>query len=319
MSASGRQLPTRWTWAALRAWWQSPRGDLLAAFLRSPLVVAATIAAVGLLAAGALAPWISPYDLTDSLNIELLDAFTPPVWEDAGRADYLLGTDAHGRDMLSAILFGLRTSLLVGLSAVGLALVAGVGLGLLAGLGPGWLDGLIMRAADVQLSFPAILVALIIDGLARSFLPQAIHTEVALLVVIFAIAAANWVRFARTVRACVLLERTKDYVSAAALIGRPPAYVAIRHILPNVASPIFVIATVDLGVAMLQEATLSFLGVGMPPDQPSLGTLVENGRNYLLSGEWWIAMVPGLTLVVLVLSINILGDWLISAVNPKLR
>lgn len=319
MSASRRQLPTRRAWVALSAWWQSPSGDLMAAFLRSPLVVTAALAATGLLIAGALAPWIAPYDLTDSLNIELLDAFTPPVWEDGGQAAYLLGTDAHGRDMFSAILFGLRTSLFVGLSAVSLALVAGVSLGLLAGLGPRWLDGMIMRAADVQLSFPAILVALIIDGLARSFLPQAVHAGVALFVVIFAIAAANWVRFARTVRACVLIERTKDYVSAAALLGRSPSYVAIRHILPNVASPIFVIATVDLGVAMLQEATLSFLGVGMPPDQPSLGTLVENGRNYLLSGEWWIAMMPGLTLVILVLSINILGDWLISAVNPKLR
>ena len=302
--------------APMHAAWDS---DLALSLRASPLVMAAALTLLVLVVAAAAASLVAPHDPYDPLQVELMDAFTPPYWTADGQPAYLLGTDNQGRDILSAILYGLRTSLLIGLAAVGLALVVGVGLGLLAGFVGGRLDSLIMRAADVQLTFPSILVALIVDGLLRSFLGSAAKAELGLVVVILSIAAANWVRFARTVRACTLVERTREYVQAARLLGRGPVYITLRHILPNVSGPIVVIATVDLGVAMLQEATLSFLGVGMPPDQPSLGTLVETGRNYLISGEWWIAFLPGLALAMLVLSVNIVGDWLRDALNPRLH
>lgn len=300
----------------LAALWDS---DMAADFRASPLVVLALLLVLLLVGGAVLAPLVAPHDPYDPAAVELMDAFTPPAWQPAGQATYPLGTDNQGRDIFSAILFGLRTSLAVGLAAVGIALVVGVGLGLLAGLSGGVVDTLVMRAADVQMTFPAILVALIVDGVLRSFLGGAAKAEMGLAVVIVSIAAANWVRFARTVRASTMVERDKDYVQAARLLGRGRLFVALAHVLPNVSGPIVVIATVDLGVAILQEATLSFLGVGMPPDQPSLGTLVENGRNYLLSGEWWIALLPGLTLALLVLSVNVFGDWLRDALNPRLR
>lgn len=305
----------RWTTTVLALW----RSDLVADFRASPLVILAAAVIVLLFGAAAFAPLIAPHDPYDRMTVELMDAFMPPSWSEGGVAKYLLGTDNQGRDIFSAIVFGLRTSLTVGVIAIGLALVVGVGLGLSAGLSGGAIDALIMRAADVQMTFPAILVALIIDGLLRSFLGSAAEAELGLVVVITSIAAANWVRFARTVRASTIVERDKDYVQAARLIGRGPAFIALAHVLPNVSGPIVVIATIDLGIAILQEATLSFLGVGMPPDQPSLGTLVENGRNYLLSGEWWIALLPGLTLVLLVLGVNVFGDWLRDALNPRLH
>ncbi len=305
-----------WLRGGIHAVWDS---DLVLSLRASPLVITAAAVLLLLLGAAMLASLVAPHDPYDPLQVELMDAFTPPLWVAGGQPAYLLGTDNQGRDILSAILYGLRTSLMIGLAAVGLALVFGVGLGLLAGFVGGRLDSLIMRAADVQLTFPSILVALIVDGLLRSFLSSAAKAELGVVVVILSIAAANWVRFARTVRASTMVERNKEYVEAARLLGRGPIYITLRHILPNVSGPIVVIATVDLGVAMLQEATLSFLGVGMPPDQPSLGTLVETGRNYLLSGEWWIAFLPGLALAVLVLSVNIVGDWLRDALNPRLR
>jgi peptide/nickel transport system permease protein len=241
------------------------------------------------------------------------------VWIDGGKAGHLLGTDDQGRDVLSAIMFGARISLLVGLASVVLAMVLGVSLGLLAGYAGGRIDAFIMRVADVQLSFPAILIALLIDGVARAALPRDAHGDVALAVLILAIGVSNWVQYARTVRGSTMVEKNKEYIQAARVIGVSPWAIMGRHLLPNVLGPVLVLATINIATAIITEATLSFLGVGVPPTQPSLGTLIRVGNDFLFSGEWWITIFPGLALVVMVLSINLLGDWLRDALNPKLR
>lgn len=301
--------------AAARAW----DSDLVHAFRHSPAVVAAAAAGALMVAAAVLAPWVAPHQVFDPGTVDLLDAATPPAWSEGGRARYLLGTDAQGRDLLSAILFGSRVSLAVGALATALAMSLGVAFGLAAGWAGGKLDALLMRCADVQLSFPAILVALLIDGLAKGFLPRHIHEEAAFYVVVAAIGLANWVTYARTVRASTLVERNKDYVQAARVMGRRPATIVLHHVLPNVLGPALIIATLGLAGAILTEATLSFLGVGVPPTRPSLGTLIRNGNDFLLSGEWWMTIFPGAALVLLVLCINVLGDWLRDALDPKLR
>jgi peptide/nickel transport system permease protein len=232
---------------------------------------------------------------------------------------YLLGTDNQGRDLLSAIMYGARISLGVGVAAVLFSMVLGVGLGLASGYVGGRLDAFIMRVADIQLSFPAILIALLIDGVARVALPREAHDEIAIYVLILAIGVSGWVQYARTVRGSTLVERNKEYVQAARVIGRSSASIMLRHVLPNVMGPVLVIATIHIATAIITEATLSFLGVGVPPTRPSLGTLIRVGNDYLLSGEWWITVFPGAALVVLVLSVNLLGDWLRDALNPKLR
>ena len=231
----------------------------------------------------------------------------------------MLGTDDQGRDVLSAIMFGARISLLVGLASVALAVVLGVSLGLLAGYVGGKIDAFIMRVADVQLSFPAILIALLIDGVARAALPRDAHSNVALAVLILAIGASNWVQYARTVRGSTMVEKNKEYIQAARVIGVTPWSIMRRHLLPNVLGPVLVLATINIATAIITEATLSFLGVGVPPTQPSLGTLIRVGNDFLFSGEWWITIFPGAALVIMVLSINLLGDWLRDALNPKLR
>ena len=241
------------------------------------------------------------------------------MWEQGGKEGYLLGTDDQGRDVLSTIMFGARVSLLVGLASVALAVLVGVGLGLLAGYVGGRTDAVIMRIADVQLSFPAILIALLIDGVARAMLPHEAHGELALAVLILAIAASNWVQYARTVRGSTMVEKNKEYVQAARVIGVAPFGIMRRHLLPNVLGPVLVLATINIATAIITEATLSFLGVGVPPTQPSLGTLIRVGNDFLFSGEWWITVFPGAALVTMVLSINLLGDWLRDALNPKLR
>ena len=241
------------------------------------------------------------------------------VWMSGSKPGYLLGTDDQGRDVLSAIMFGTRISLLVGLAAVVLAIVVGVTLGLIAGYKGGKLDAFIMRVADVQLSFPAILIALLIDGVARAVLPRDAHSNVALVVLILAIGAANWVQYARTVRGSTMVEKSKEYVQAARVIGISPFGIMRRHLLPNVLGPVLVLATINIATAIITEATLSFLGVGVPATQPSLGTLIRVGNDFLFSGEWWITVFPGAALVIMVLSINLLGDWLRDALNPRLR
>jgi peptide/nickel transport system permease protein len=266
-----------------------------------------------------LAPWIAPHDPFDLASLDLLDAFTRPAWLAGGRSAYLLGTDNQGRDVLSAILYGARISLAVGFAAVLFAMVLGVTLGLLSGYIGGRLDALLMRIADVQLSFPAILIALLINGIIRVALPNAAFGNIAVFVLVFAIGISGWVQYARTVRASTLVEKNKEYVQAARVIGRHPAAIMLRHLLPNVMGPVLVIGTLHIATAIITEATLSFLGVGMPPTTPSLGTLIRVGNDFLFSGEWWIALFPGVALLVLVLSVNMLGDWLRDALNPKLR
>jgi peptide/nickel transport system permease protein len=234
-------------------------------------------------------------------------------------ASFPLGADDQGRDVLSAIMYGARTSLLVGVCAVLFATLLGVAVGLLAGYSGGAVDAVLMRIVDIQLTFPPILVAMLVDGIARAALPQEVHERLALLVVIFAIGISTWPQFARTVRGSTLVERNKEYVLAARVIGLSGLRIMLTHVLPNVLGPVLVIATLNLALAIISEATLSFLGVGVPPTQPSLGTLIRIGNDFLLSGEWWIAIFPGLALVAMVLSVNLLGDWLRDALNPRLR
>jgi peptide/nickel transport system permease protein len=293
--------------------------DVAYSFRRSPLTVAMAAVALVLIAAAVLAPWVSPHNPLDLATVDLLDAELPPAWADRGQAAFLLGTDNQGRDVLSSVVYGLRISLLVGVASVAFAMVLGTAFGLVSGYVGGWVDAAIMRVADVQLSFPAILIALLIDGVTRSVLPRGRHEELAVFVLVLAIGLATWVQFARTVRAATAVESSKEYVQAARIIGIHPLLVMLRHVLPNIMGPVLVIATINLALAILAEATLSFLGVGLPPTAPSLGTLIRVGNEFLFSGLWWISIFPALTLVLLVLSVNLLGDWLRDALNPKLR
>jgi peptide/nickel transport system permease protein len=293
--------------------------DVFHSFRGNPVVVvSAAITAMFVLAA-VFAPFVTPYNPYDLAGLDLNDAFTPPAWTAEGSARFLLGTDDQGRDVLSTIVFGARVSLLVGFCAVLFAMTVGITLGLVSGYVGGAVESVIMRVADVQLTFPAILIALLIDGLARTALPRDLHSEIALYVVIFAIGIANWPQFARTVRGSTLVEKNKEYVQAARVIGLHPGLIMMRHVLPNVLGPVLVIATLSLGFAILAEATLSFLGVGVPPTRPSLGTLIRVGNDFLFSGEWWMTIFPGAALIILVLAVNLLGDWLRDALNPKLR
>ncbi|MGF1527152.1 MAG: ABC transporter permease [Candidatus Competibacterales bacterium] len=293
--------------------------DLWYSFRRSPGAVVAALVTVVLVSAAIFAPLVAPYDPFDLATLNILDASLPPAWVAGGDPRYWLGTDDQGRDILSTILYGARISLLVGFASVLFALILGVGLGLISGYGGGRLDAVIMRIADVQLSFPAILIALLVDGVARGLLPRQLHEDMALYVLVFAIGISGWVQYARTVRGSTMVEKHKEYVQAARVMGMGPTLVLWRHVLPNVLGPVLVIATIHLAVAIITEATLSFLGVGVPPTSPSLGTLIRVGNDFLFSGEWWITVFPGIALVVLVLAINLLGDWLRDALNPKLK
>ena len=288
-------------------------------FLHSPAAIIAAAVAALIVFGAVFASWIAlvnPYDLA---SFSLFDGLLPPVWQYGANSKYLLGTDDQGRDMISSILYGARLSLIIGLSALAIAAVLGVGLGLAAGYYGGRFDVVVMRIADVQLALPAILTALLIDGMARGILPQAIQQELRVMVLTLAIALSLWVNFARTAPASPFVEINKDYVQAAIMMGQRPLRVMFVHILPNILGPLLVIMTVDLASAILLEATLSFLGIGLPADSPSLGTLIRIGMQFLLSGEWWILWIPTLVLVALVVSINILGDFLRDIFNPRLR
>jgi peptide/nickel transport system permease protein len=266
------------------------------------------------------APWIAPTNPHDPASLDLMNGFTPPMEENAFTGEtFWLGTDNQGRDMFSAILYGLRISLFVGFAAVLFAMVLGITAGLIAGYVGGWVDTVLMRIADIQLTFPSILVAMLIFGIAKGFTPPDLRDEMAIWVLIIAIGLSDWVAFARTVRAAAMVEAKKDYVAAARLIGRSPAAIMLRHVAPNTLGPVLVIATISLALAIIAEATLSFLGVGAPPTEPSLGTLISIGQSFLFSGEWWILFFPAATLLALALSINLLGDWLRDALNPRLR
>ena len=288
-------------------------------FIHSPAAIIAAVVALLIILGATLAPWlalVNPYDLA---SFSLFDGLLPPVWEEGANPKYLLGTDDQGRDMISSILYGARLSLVIGTSALTVAAVLGVGLGLAAGYYGGSFDAIVMRIADVQLALPAILTALLIDGIARGILPAAAQQDLRVAVLTLAIALSLWVNFARTARASTFVQMNKEYVQAAIMMGQRPSRVMFVHILPNILGPLLVIMTVDLASAILLEATLSFLGIGLPADSPSLGTLIRIGMQFLLSGEWWILWIPTLFLVALVVSINILGDFLRDVFNPRLR
>jgi len=293
--------------------------DIWYSFKKSKVtVIAACVTAVLMLSAIA-APLIAPHTPFDPASLDLMDASTPPAWFEDGTTKFLLGTDDQGRDIFSTILYGSRISIFVGFASMLLAMIIGITLGLVSGYIGGAVEAFIMRIADVQISFPAILIALLIDGVVRSLLPNERHDELAVWVLILAIGVSNWVHFARTVRGSTMVEKNKEYVQAARVIGRKRATIMFRHVLPNVMGPVLVIATIGLAIAILTEATLSFLGVGAPPTRPSLGTLIRIGQDFLLAGEWWIVIFPGIMLAVLVLAVNLLGDWMRDALNPKLR
>jgi peptide/nickel transport system permease protein len=288
-------------------------------FVQSPAAIVAAVVATIIILGAIFAPSIAlvnPYDLA---SFSLFNGLLPPVWQDGSNPKYLLGTDDQGRDMISAILYGARLSLVIGLSALTIAAVLGVGLGLAAGYYGGRFDTIVMRIADVQLALPAILTALLIDGIARGILPAAIQQDLRVTVLTLAIALSLWVNFARTARATTFVQMNKEYVQAAIMMGQRPSRVMFVHILPNILGPLLVIMTVDLASAILLEATLSFLGIGLPADSPSLGTLIRIGMQFLLSGEWWILWIPTVFLIALVVSINILGDFLRDIFNPRLR
>jgi peptide/nickel transport system permease protein len=314
LEAAARAAPQRK--GALR---RALDSDLLYSFRRSPVTVAAAAVTFVLIAAALLCPWIAPHNPFDLASLHIMDSHDPPAWVAGGSREYPLGTDDQGRDVLSAVLYGMRVSIMVGFAAVVLALAIGVSLGLLAGYAGGWVDTMVMRICDVLLSFPAILIALLVDGIARSLLPHDQQDQIAFYVVVLAVTVLPSVQFARTVRGSTLVERNREYVQAARVIGVHPVAIALRHVLPNVAGPVLVIATINLAVAVINEATLSFLGVGLPLTQPSLGTLIRVGQAYLFSGEWWMILFPSLALAGLALAVNLLGDWLRDALNPKLR
>jgi peptide/nickel transport system permease protein len=293
-------------------------GDIWYSFRNSPVAMAAALVAAVCALSALFAPWVAPHNPFDLASLELSDARLPPAWQEGGRLTYLLGTDDQGRDILSALMYGARISLAVGLVSVLLSVVVGVGLGLLAGFVGGRVDAFIMRVCDVMLSFPPILIALLIDGAGRAMFPDA-HDELAFAVLILAISLSYWVQYARTVRGSTLVERNKEYVQAARVIGVRPWRIMFRHVLPNVLGPVLVLATIQVALAIITEATLSFLGVGVPPTRPSLGTLIRVGNDFLFSGEWWITIFPGVMLVAIALSVNLLGDWLRDALNPRLR
>ncbi len=300
------------------AWQRFLAGDVWYSFRHSPVAIGSAVLVLACVISAVFAPWLAPHNPFDLATLNLSDARLPPAWLPEGNPAYVLGTDDQGRDILSALMYGTRISLFVGLAAVTLSVAMGVGLGLLSGFVGGRLDAFIMRVCDVMLSFPAILVALLIDGAGRAIFPNA-HELLAFAVLILAIALTGWVKYARTVRGLTMVERQKEYVQAARVIGVPSGRIMRRHVLPNVLGPVLVLATIDVAQAVIIEATLSFLGVGVPPTSPSLGTLIRVGNDFLFSGEWWITVFPGAMLMIIALSVNLLGDWLRDALNPRLR
>ncbi len=304
-----------WITRAHLRFWDS---DLGHSFRTSPVAVGAALIAFLCIFCAVFAGWVAPYNPFDLATLELSDARLPPSWIEGGSSRFLLGTDDQGRDIFSALMYGARISLAVGFVSVLLSAAIGVSLGLLAGFLGGWVDSALMRLCDVMLSFPAILVALLIAGVGRALFPDA-QESVAFAVLVLAITLTGWVQYARTVRGSTLVERHKEYVLAARVTGVSSLRIMRRHVLPNVLGPVLVLATIQVATAIITEATLSFLGVGAPPTSPSLGTLIQIGNKYLFSGEWWITVFPGGMLVLIALSVNLLGDWLRDALNPRLK
>lgn len=300
---------------SIRRWWDS---DIAYSFRHSPMALGAAVVASLCVFVSLFAPWVAPHNPFDLASLELMNSRLPPFWMEEGSTRFLLGTDDQGRDILSALFYGARISLYVGLASVALSVAFGVLMGLVAGFLGGRIDSFIMRVCDVMLSFPAILVALLISGVGRALFPNA-DESLAFGVLIVSIALTGWVQYARTVRGSTLVERQKEYVQAARVTGVSSARIMRRHVLPNVMGPVLVLATIQVATAIITEATLSFLGVGAPPSSPSLGSLIRIGNDFLFSGEWWITIFPGAMLVVISLSVNLLGDWLRDALNPRLQ
>jgi len=293
--------------------------DIGYSFVKSKIAVISTIVFLTILICSTFAELIAPYNPFDPVNVSLLDAFTPPVWVDGGSTNFVLGTDQQGRDMLSTIIYGSRISLIVGFASILFAMLLGTFLGVTSGFFGGRYEIIVMRFTDVQLTIPSILMALLVDGIARGFISKSLHNDMAIYVLIFAIGISEWPQFARVTRAATLVEKNKEYILASKIIGLSNFLIMFKHILPNILRPILVIATIGLALAIITESTLSFLGVGVPPTTPSLGTLIRFGNDFLFSGEWWITFFPAIFLVVLALSINLLGDWMRDTLNPKLK
>lgn len=303
----------------MNTWWKRfSDSDIGYSYLHSPVALVASAVAAVCIFAALFAGFVAPHNPFDLATLELSNSRLPPAWSEGGSTQFLLGTDDQGRDILSALIYGTRISLAIGVASVLLSVLIGVGLGLLAGYVGGWVDALLMRLCDVMLSFPAILIALLIAGVGRALFPNA-QESLAFGVLILSITLTGWVQYARTVRGSTLVERNKEYVQAARVTGVPSARIMRRHVLPNVLGPVLVLATIQVATAILTEATLSFLGVGAPPTSPSLGTLIRIGNDFLFSGEWWITLFPGIVLVLIALSVNLLGDWLRDALNPRLN
>ena len=293
--------------------------DIAYSFVKSKIAVISTIVFLTILICSTFAELVSPYNPFDPINVSLLDAFTPPVWVDGGSANFVLGTDQQGRDMLSTMIYGSRISLIVGFASILFAMLLGTFLGVTSGFFGGRYEIIVMRFTDVQLTIPSILMALLVDGIARGFISKSLHNDMAIYVLIFAIGISEWPQFARVTRAATLVEKNKEYILASKIIGLSNFLIMFKHILPNILRPILVIATIGLALAIITESTLSFLGVGVPPTTPSLGTLIRFGNDFLFSGEWWITFFPAIFLVVLALSINLLGDCMSDTLIPKLK
>ena len=293
--------------------------DIGYSFVKSKIAVISTIVFLTILICSTFAELIAPYNPFDPVKVSLLDAFTPPVWVDGGSTNFVLGTDQQGRDMLSTIIYGSRISLIVGFASILFAMSLGTFLGVTSGFFGGRYEIIVMRFTDVQLTIPSILMALLVDGIARGFISKSLHNDMAIYVLIFAIGISEWPQFARVTRAATLVEKNKEYILASKIIGLSNFLIMFKHILPNILRPVLVIATIGLALAIITESTLSFLGVGVPPTTPSLGTLIRFGNDFLFSGEWWITFFPVIFLVVLALSINLLGDWMRDTLNPKLK
>ena len=293
--------------------------DIGYSFMKSKIAIISTIVFLIILFCSTFAELVAPYNPFDPASISLLDAFTPPVWIDGGNPNFLLGTDQQGRDMLSTMIYGSRISLIVGFASILFAMALGTFLGVTSGFFGGRYEIIVMRFTDVQLTIPSILMALLVDGIARGFISKSLHNDMAIYVLIFAIGISEWPQFARVTRAATLVEKNKEYISASRIIGLSNFLIMFKHILPNILRPVLVIFTIGLALAIITESTLSFLGVGVPPTTPSLGTLIRFGNDFLFSGEWWITFFPAIFLVVLALSINLLGDWMRDTLNPKLK
>ena len=293
--------------------------DIYFAFIKSPTAIISTAILIIIFFCSFFVELVAPFNPFDPSSLDLMEAFTPPSWEEEGISKFVLGTDGQGRDMLSTILYGSRISLIVGFAAILFSLIFGVSLGLTAGYFGGKYEMIVMRITDVQLTVPSILMALLVDGIARGVISKELHDEMAIYVLIFAIGISEWPQFARVSRAATLVEKNKDYISASTIIGVPDIKIMFKHILPNILRPLLVIGTIGLALAIIAESTLSFLGVGVPPTTPSLGTLIRIGNDFLFSGEWWITFFPAIFLVILAFSINLLGDWMRDTLNPKLN